>query len=142
MASDEEISRFEITDLTPLAVPGVPRWTGKVKLPRALRARTMVIFRFAGELVAISAACPHEGANLSRGRLVAPCVIECPLHQLTFDLRGDAIRTFKVEAEDGRMFLLWRVAADAGVAPTLGAFGAPSDDGSLAPSGCEHGVQP
>jgi PAS domain S-box-containing protein len=116
---DDEISRIDITDVVSIKVGGDLRWTGRAKFPGAPRPRSIVIFQLGDEVVAMSAFCPHEQANMAEGRFVAPYVIECPLHQNTYDLRTGVIKTFKVQLEGEHMHLLWRRAANEPVAPTF-----------------------
>jgi PAS domain S-box-containing protein len=116
---DEDIARIDISDVTPLKVAGSLRWTGKAKFPGTPRPRSIVVFHLGDEMVAMSAFCPHEQADLSEGRFVEPFVLECPLHQNTYDLRAGAIKTFRVDMDGERMFLLWKRGTNELVAPTF-----------------------
>lgn len=112
-----DIIRVEITGTAPMRVAGQHRWVGKAKFPKALRARAIVIFQFGEELVAIPSACPHEHANLAEARFVGQFVLECPLHQNTYDLSTGAIKSFKVIMDGEQMFLLWHRDSNEPVTP-------------------------
>lgn len=125
--------RIEITDLAPFKIGGQLRWSGRVRLPRALRPRAVVVFLIDDKLIGIPSSCPHEQANMAEGRFVEKYVLECPLHQNTYDLRGSALKPFRVEAEGERLFLLWDQAAATPVAPAFGdADEAQADDTKIA----------
>jgi PAS domain S-box-containing protein len=79
----------------------------------------MVVFQFEDDFIAIASSCPHEQANLAEGRFVAPFVLECPLHQNTYDLRTGAIKSFKVEMDGDKLYLLWKRRTNEPVAPTF-----------------------
>ncbi|MGW1725346.1 bifunctional 3-phenylpropionate/cinnamic acid dioxygenase ferredoxin subunit [Streptomyces sp. NPDC002306] len=62
-----------------------------------------------GELYAIDDTCTHQDASLSEGWLEG-CVVECPLHAASFDLRTGQptclparrpVRTHRVTVDDG-----------------------------------------
>jgi 3-phenylpropionate/trans-cinnamate dioxygenase ferredoxin subunit len=59
----------------------------------------VAIFNVGGRLYALDDTCSHAEASLSEGDLdVDRCVIECPLHGSSFDLRtGDALTLPAVE---------------------------------------------
>lgn len=48
--------------------------------------RELAIFQIEGEVFAIDNGCPHRGGPLAEGDL-AGCVVYCPLHAWSFDLR-------------------------------------------------------
>ena len=58
---------------------------GQMKFVAVERER-LVLANVAGSFYALKDMCGHKNAPLSRGRL-AGCVIECPLHFATFDVR-------------------------------------------------------
>ncbi|MFM2420724.1 MAG: hypothetical protein RL385_5447, partial [Pseudomonadota bacterium] len=116
---EEDIARIDISDVAPLKVAGSLRWKGKAKFPGTPRPRSIVVFQLGEEMVAMSAFCPHEQADLSEGRFVEPFVLECPLHQNTYDLRTGAIKTFRVDMEGERMFLLWKRGTNELVVPNF-----------------------
>lgn len=118
-ADGGEVLRVEVVETETLKVLGQTRWIGKAKFPKAPRPRSVVIFQFDAELIAIPSACPHEQASLAHGRFVEPYVIECPLHQNTYDLRTGAIKAFRVEMVDDRLFLLWHRGRNEPLAPTF-----------------------
>jgi nitrite reductase/ring-hydroxylating ferredoxin subunit len=91
--------------------------------------RTVAVFNVGGEFFALRDACPHQGALLSRGRVV-PCIradrpgeyrhdpnrrfIRCPWHGWEYDLAtgqsyigadDDRVRAFDVSIEDGASVL-------------------------------------
>ncbi|HEY5822296.1 MAG TPA: bifunctional 3-phenylpropionate/cinnamic acid dioxygenase ferredoxin subunit, partial [Propionibacteriaceae bacterium] len=66
-----------------------------------------------GELFAIDDTCTHQDASLSEGWL-EDCMIECPLHAASFDLRTGKptgppakrpVRTYPVLVEDGVVYV-------------------------------------
>jgi len=71
----------------------------------------VAIFNVDGSFYAVDDTCSHAEASLSEGDLdVDRCVIECPLHGSSFDLRtGDPlslpavepVRVHRVDVEDG-----------------------------------------
>jgi 3-phenylpropionate/trans-cinnamate dioxygenase ferredoxin component len=74
----------------------------------------VAIFNVEGSYYALDDTCSHAEASLSEGDLdIERCVIECPLHGSSFDLRtGDPlslpavepVRAHRVEAtDDGRL---------------------------------------
>ncbi|MGC5041469.1 bifunctional 3-phenylpropionate/cinnamic acid dioxygenase ferredoxin subunit [Streptomyces sp. DT190] len=75
-----------------------------------------------GELHAIDDTCTHQDASLSEGWLEG-CLIECPLHAASFDLRTGmptclparrAVRTHRVTVDDGVIHV--HLAAEEGTA--------------------------
>jgi nitrite reductase (NADH) small subunit len=48
--------------------------------------RELAIFRIEGDVFAIDNHCPHRGGPLAEGD-VTGCVVYCPLHAWSFDLR-------------------------------------------------------
>ncbi|MGW6533527.1 bifunctional 3-phenylpropionate/cinnamic acid dioxygenase ferredoxin subunit [Streptomyces venezuelae] len=80
----------------------------------------VAVFNADGELYAIDDTCSHQDASLSEGWLEG-CLIECPLHAASFDLRTGKpaclparrpVRTHQVYVEDSVIHVL--VASDAG----------------------------
>jgi 3-phenylpropionate/trans-cinnamate dioxygenase ferredoxin subunit len=75
-----------------------------------------------GDLYAIDDTCTHQDASLSEGWLEG-CLVECPLHAASFDLRTGAptclparrpVRTHRVTVDDGVIHL--HLAAEEGTA--------------------------
>jgi len=73
----------------------------------------IAVFNVDGELFAIDDTCTHQDASLSEGWLEG-CLIECPLHEASFDLRtGEPtcppakrpVRTYGVEVQDGVVYV-------------------------------------
>lgn len=60
-----------------------------VDAPRRITIDSLVIgvYRVGDEFFAISDICTHQFAYLSEG-FIEDCIVECPLHQATFDLRS------------------------------------------------------
>jgi nitrite reductase (NADH) small subunit len=64
----------------------------------------LAIFKIEGQVYAIDNHCPHRGGPLAEGD-VTGCVVYCPLHAWSFDLRTGispgnpraAVRTFPVQ---------------------------------------------
>ncbi|MEE7449551.1 Rieske (2Fe-2S) protein [Methylobacterium radiotolerans] len=75
-------------------------------LPVTVAGRQLILVRAGARIVAAERACPHEGADLARGRCVAGRLL-CPRHRASFDLRDGsvspgwsfrALRLFAIEA--------------------------------------------
>ena len=75
--------------------------------------RTYAIYRTEKGFFATDGLCTHEDAHLRDG-LVFGTVIECPLHQGTFDITTgralaapahDNLRTYPVKVEDGTIYI-------------------------------------
>ncbi|NGO70442.1 bifunctional 3-phenylpropionate/cinnamic acid dioxygenase ferredoxin subunit [Streptomyces boncukensis] len=73
----------------------------------------IAVFRTDGELYAIDDTCTHQDASLSEGWLEG-CLIECPLHAASFDLRTGkptclparrAVRTHPVSVHEGTVWV-------------------------------------
>ena len=80
---------------------------------RVAGQKPIAIFRIGDELFAMHDLCTHGHARLSEGYVEDGCV-ECPLHQGRFDIRNgqptcdpvtEALRTYPVRIEGGRVFL-------------------------------------
>jgi 3-phenylpropionate/trans-cinnamate dioxygenase ferredoxin subunit len=81
----------------------------------------IAVFNADGELYAIDDTCTHQDASLADGWLDG-CAVECPLHASCFDLRTGkptdppakvAVRTHKVVVQDGYVYVVVSVPADA-----------------------------
>ncbi|WP_042436051.1 bifunctional 3-phenylpropionate/cinnamic acid dioxygenase ferredoxin subunit [Streptacidiphilus anmyonensis] len=84
----------------------------------------VAVFNADGVLYAVDDTCTHQDASLADGWLEG-CLVECPLHASSFDLRTGrptclpakaALRTHRVEVVDG-LVLLHVTAADAVIEP-------------------------
>ncbi|MGW7516170.1 bifunctional 3-phenylpropionate/cinnamic acid dioxygenase ferredoxin subunit [Streptomyces sp. NPDC054796] len=73
----------------------------------------IAVFHSEGRLYAIDDTCTHQDASLSEGWLEG-CLIECPLHEASFDLRTGtptclparkAVRTHPVTVENGTVYV-------------------------------------
>jgi 3-phenylpropionate/trans-cinnamate dioxygenase ferredoxin subunit len=82
----------------------------------------VAVFHADGELYAIDDTCTHQDASLSEGWLEG-CLVECPLHAASFDLRTGqptclparrAVRRHRVTVDDGIIHV--HVAAEEGTA--------------------------
>ena len=82
----------------------------------------VAVFHADGELYAIDDTCTHQDASLSEGWLEG-CLIECPLHAASFDLRTGRptclparrpVRTHRVTVDDGIIHV--HLAAEEGTA--------------------------
>src|ERR671929_1084206 len=80
---------------------------------RVLAHVPIAVFNAAGELFAVDDTCTHQDASLSEGWL-EDCMIECPLHASSFDLRTGKptgppakrpVRTYPVVVEDGVVYV-------------------------------------
>lgn len=72
------------------------------------------IYRLGNEFFATDNKCTHGEANLSDGLIQDDCLIECPLHEGTFDIRTgkamsapctEALRCYEVKIEQEMVFL-------------------------------------
>jgi 3-phenylpropionate/trans-cinnamate dioxygenase ferredoxin subunit len=73
----------------------------------------IAVFNVDGVLFAIDDTCTHQDASLSEGWLEG-CLIECPLHSSSFDLRSGKptappakrpVRTYHILVEDGVVYV-------------------------------------
>ncbi len=70
--------------------------------------REVALFQVEGEVLAIDNVCPHRGGPLAEGD-VSGCVVYCPLHAWSFDLRTGVspsnararVETYPVRVLDG-----------------------------------------
>ncbi len=74
----------------------------------------VAVYRVADAFYATDDVCSHGQALLSEGEVDEDCVVECPWHGGTFDVRtGEAlsfpcvlpIKSYPVTVEDGRVYL-------------------------------------
>jgi nitrite reductase/ring-hydroxylating ferredoxin subunit len=79
-----------------------------------LGGEPVCLYNLDGEIFATHDVCTHGSASLSEGFILEDGLIECPLHQGSFDIRTgravsipckDDIRTYAVRVEGGRVFL-------------------------------------
>lgn len=80
---------------------------------RVLAHVPVAVFNADGELFAIDDTCTHQDASLSEGWL-EDCLIECPLHAASFDLRTGKpiappakrpVRTYPTLVQDGVVYV-------------------------------------
>ncbi|MEO6499920.1 MAG: Rieske (2Fe-2S) protein [Mucilaginibacter sp.] len=93
-------------------VPGVES-TGQpfIKLVKP-GGKSICLVSYEGELYALSATCPHAGANLSGGRCKDGEII-CPFHRYSYSLttgkgakgQNDYVDTYPVKIEDGDIYV-------------------------------------
>jgi nitrite reductase/ring-hydroxylating ferredoxin subunit len=83
-------------------------------LPVTFEGEPVCLYKVGGQIFATHDICTHGHANLSDGFVVEGSLIECPLHQGTFDIKtGEAvgvpckedIRVYPVKVEGGAVFL-------------------------------------
>ena len=83
-------------------------------LPVTVAGEPVCLYNVGGKIYATHDICSHGHANLSDGFIVEDCLIECPLHQGTFDIKtGEAvgvpctedIRVYLVKTEGGAVFV-------------------------------------
>lgn len=74
----------------------------------------IAVFHAEGALYAVDDTCTHQDASLADGYLEG-CLVECPLHAATFDLRTGrptgppatrAVRTHEVTVQDGTVYVV------------------------------------
>ena len=88
----------------------------------------IIVYRLDDGFYATQAKCTHLFKNMSKGKVVDDCKIQCPLHRARFDIRtGEvvdwanfppgvqllnavrkqkALKTYPVKIEDGEVFVL------------------------------------
>jgi 3-phenylpropionate/trans-cinnamate dioxygenase ferredoxin subunit len=103
---NEEVSVITVCRLDDLPPGEALRVTEGVPAPIA-------VFNTDGTLYAVDDTCTHQDASLTDGWLEG-CLIECPLHAASFDLRTgrptcppakDPVRTHTVRVQDGLVLL-------------------------------------
>lgn len=82
-----------------------------------VQGRELALFRLGGQLFAVNARCPHQGANLCDGEVgdIEDLTMEgshpfvtCPVHKMQFNLRDGSVingkcsplQTYKVRVSD------------------------------------------
>ena len=65
---------------------------GEKKLVSA-GGENVLVYHTPEGLFATQAKCPHIMAPLAKGKMVEPCIVQCPFHRATFDVRtGECIQ--------------------------------------------------
>ncbi len=76
--------------------------------------KRLALFRIDGEYHCIQNHCPHAGGHLGLGEVLADkCLVICPRHAWSFDLKSGACRTnpryeartYPVKVEDGHVWV-------------------------------------
>lgn len=79
-----------------------------------INGREICLYNVAGEYFATDNKCTHGDADLSDGLIQEGHLIECPLHEGTFDIRSgqamsapctEAIRCHELRVQDGVIYL-------------------------------------
>jgi nitrite reductase/ring-hydroxylating ferredoxin subunit len=86
----EFVGFFPVAKVSDLA-PGAMKFV-------AVERERVVLANVAGAFYALKDMCGHKNAPLSRGRLDG-CIIECPLHFATFDIRTGKLVDGPVSAD-------------------------------------------
>jgi naphthalene 1,2-dioxygenase ferredoxin component len=82
--------------------------------PVTYEGEPVCLYKVGGEIYATHDICTHGHANLSDGFVVEGCLIECPLHQGTFDIKTgravgvpctEDIRVYPIKIEGGTVFI-------------------------------------
>ena len=77
-------------------------------------AETICLYKLDGKVYATQDECSHGSASLSEGFIVEEGLIECPLHQCSFDIKTgravsvpckDDIRTYPLKIENGKVLI-------------------------------------
>lgn len=80
----------------------------------ALGSREICLYRITDGFYATDNKCTHGDADLADGLIQDDCLIECPLHEGTFEIRTgqavgapctEALRCYPVKVEDGVVLL-------------------------------------
>lgn len=75
---------------------------------------SICLYKLGGAVYATQDECSHGSASLSEGFIVEDGLIECPLHQGSFDIKTgravsvpckDDIRVYPVKIENGKVFV-------------------------------------
>lgn len=75
---------------------------------------SICLYKLGGAVYATQDECSHGSASLSEGFIVEDGLIECPLHQGSFDIKTgravsvpckDDIRAYPVKIENGKVFV-------------------------------------
>lgn len=83
-------------------------------LPVTFAGEPVCLYNVNGQIYATHDICTHGHASLSEGFIIEDGLIECPLHQGSFDIRTgqavgvpckEAIRVYPVKVEGGAVFL-------------------------------------
>jgi len=91
-------------------------------LPVTLAGEPVCLYKIEGVIYATHDTCTHGHASLADGFIIEGALIECPLHQGTFDIRtGQAvgvpctqdIRVYAVRIENGKVLLSEQAPASA-----------------------------
>lgn len=77
-----------------------------------LSGKSICLVNFENKFYAVSAKCPHAGADLSEGLCVRKLIV-CPYHRYTYDLetgkggegQNDFIETYPVEIKDDGVYV-------------------------------------
>lgn len=84
-----------------------------------IEGKLLCLYNLGGEIFATDGKCTHGDADLSLGMVTDSCLIECPLHEGSFDIRTgravaapctDALRCHSVKVQDGVIYLQLSVA--------------------------------
>lgn len=76
--------------------------------------KPLCLYNLGGDIFATDGKCTHGDADLALGMVVDSCLIECPLHEGTFDIRTgravgapctEALRCHPVKVEQGVIYL-------------------------------------
>lgn len=85
-----------------------------------LDGQPVCLYNLGGEIFATDGKCTHGDADLSLGFVIDSCLVECPLHEGTFDIRtGRAVgapctenlRCYPVRVEEGVIYVAKSVGA-------------------------------
>jgi nitrite reductase/ring-hydroxylating ferredoxin subunit len=102
--AEEWVKVADCADLEDYGVLGVSMQAGA----------EVCLYKLGNDYFATSNRCTHGNASLSDGLLLAGGLIECPLHEGTFNIRTgapvaapctSAIRTYELKVQDGSIFL-------------------------------------
>lgn len=52
----------------------------------------IAVYHLEDGVYATQSSCSHIFANLSKGKIVDSCVVECPLHRAQFDIRSGEVK--------------------------------------------------
>ena len=72
----------------------------------------IALFKNEDKIYAISNTCPHKRFSLFHEGEFKDCVVSCPMHGWSFDVRtgdpvggGGRVKTFETEVKNGKVFL-------------------------------------
>ncbi len=107
-AGGKVTSPVEVIDVKPTKVAGT--FVGHTQLPNTTQSQKVVMYHIVldsgfDDYRVIPAACPHQGADISRDELKPDGNVYCSLHKRPICVFSKFNQAFPVEIIDGKYFL-------------------------------------